>query len=322
MIEIRNLAACVLLASLLSVPACALSPEPTREARSSSATWGSRAPVPTARTEVTAAARGSEILVIGGFAEGRGTVKTVEIYDSASDSWRTGPRLPIALNHPMSATLDGVAYVLGGYRGPGLDNQTRRAFAWDGTWEEIAPMPAPRAAGGAVAARGRIYVVGGVGRSGLARATFVYNPRRDRWSRDPGIPTRRQHLGAAGYRGKVYVVAGRKGGFDSNLGVVERYNPATARWRRLPPLPTPRGGLAATATRDGLIVAAGGEGPDGTFDEVEAYNVATGRWRSLPPLPTARHGLGVVTVRGAVYALAGGPQPGLTYSDANERLAL
>lgn len=261
--------------------------------------------------------------MVGGFAEGEGTVPIVEIYNVSRNRWRTGPDLPLAVNHPAGFALDGVVYVFGGYRGPGTDNPTRRAFAFENRrWSEIAPMPGRRAAAGAAAAGDRIYVVGGVAGNGLARRTLVYNPARDAWSVARGLPTPRQHLGVARYQARIYAVGGRIGGLRSNLDDVERYNPATGRWTRLPSLPTRRGGLAAAGTSNGLIVAAGGEAPGGTFDEVEAFVVSRRRWRSLPRLPTARHGLGVVALGRRVFVLAGGPQPGLTFSDANESIRL
>jgi N-acetylneuraminic acid mutarotase len=250
-------------------------------------------------------------------------VATVEIYNVSRNRWRNGPDLPLAVNHPAGFALDGIVYVFGGYRGPGTDNPTRRAFAFEnGEWSEIAPMPGPRAAAGAAAAGGRIYVVGGVAGDGLGRRTFVYNPVRNAWSGARGLPTPRQHLGVGRYQGKIYAVGGRVGGLRSNLDDLERYNPATDRWTRLPPLPTRRGGLAAAGTSNGLIVAAGGEARGGTFDEVEAFVVSRRRWRSLPRMPTARHGLGVVALGTRVFVLAGGPQPGLTFSDANESIRL
>jgi N-acetylneuraminic acid mutarotase len=270
---------------------------------------------------VAATARRGKIFVIGGFAENRGTVATVEVYDIASDSWNTGPPLPLAVNHAMSATLDGVVYVFGGYIGGG--ETTRRAFALrDGRWRELPRMPEVRAAGGVGAVRGKLFIVGGVGPDGLADNTMVFDPGTRRWSTRGSLPTQRQHLGATGARRRVWVVAGRRGGLDTNMATFERYVPRTRGWRQLPDIPTARGGLAAAATRNGFVVAAGGEAPNRTFDEVEAFDIVRGRWRSLPPMPTARHGLGVVAVGNTIYVLAGGPEPGLTYSDANESLDL
>ena len=283
--------------------------------------WRSLAPVPTPRTEVAAAGANGRIFVVGGFAQIGGTVARVEIYNVATNRWRRGPDLPVAVNHAMSASLDGVVYVAGGYLL--TDEPSDRIFAFrNGTWIELPNLPEPRAAGGMVAARGRLYVVAGVGPSGLADSTLVYNPSTRTWRTIAGVPTPRQHLGVAATSGRIYAVGGRTGGLDSNLAKAERFNPSTGKWRALPNLPTARGGLGATGARGEFVIAAGGEGPSGTFEEVEAYDVDDKRWRVLPPLPTPRHGLGVVALGSVVYVLAGGPQPGLTYSDANEALDL
>ena len=283
------------------------------------AAWRRLAPVPSERTEVAAAAVGRRIWVLGGYAPDGATLATAEVYDTAAGTWARGPDLPVAVNHAMAATLDGVLYVAGGNDGTGPSTQLARL---DGDrWRTLAPLPQGRSAGGLVALDGRLYLVGGVVEGGLAADTQVYDPPADRWSSAPGLPTPREHLGAAASGGRVYVVGGRTGGIGNNLAAAEVFDPGSGRWTSVAELPTPRGGLAATATAAGQVVAVGGEAA-ATFPEAEAFDPASGRWRSLPPLPTLRHGLGVVAVGDVVYVLAGGPQPGLHTSAANEAIDL
>jgi non-specific serine/threonine protein kinase len=281
--------------------------------------WRRLAPVPSQRTEVAAAAVGRRIWVLGGYGSDGATLATAEVYDTAAGTWSRGPDLPVAVNHAMAATLDGVLYVAGGNDRDGPSDQVARLDG--GGWRPLARLPQGRSAGGLVALEGRLYLVGGVVDGGLAADTQVYDPASDRWSSAPGLPTPREHLGAAATGGRVYVVGGRVRGVGHNLATAEAFDPATGRWARLADLPTPRGGLAATATAGGQVVAVGGEAA-ATFEEAEAFDPASGRWRSLPPLPTPRHGLGVVAVGDVVYVLAGGPQPGLHTSSANEAIDL
>ncbi|MGH2813240.1 MAG: Kelch repeat-containing protein [Actinomycetota bacterium] len=294
--------------------------------------WRSLTPVPTARTEVAAAAVGSQIFVAGGFGEGGGTVAVVEVYDTEADRWATGPELPLATNHAMAASDGKSLFVLGGYAGPGLESPTDRGFRFDpagdcppgeicGSWEPLPRMPEVRAAAGAAFADGRIFVASGVGPSGLARSTLVFDPSSARWSEAPGLPTAREHLGVAAFDGRVFVVGGRTGGIGSNLTAAEVFDPSSGEWSSLPDMPTARGGIAAGSTENGFIVGAGGEA-EATFDEAEALDVEDERWISLPPMPTARHGLGVVGVGDVLYVLAGGPTPGLDFSTANEAIDL
>lgn len=295
------------------------SPAPTA---SGPLSWKVLESAPSRRTEVSVAAIGHRIFVMGGFTLGGGSVRSVEVYDASNDSWREGPRFPIALNHAMAVSHQGVVYVFGGYRGPALANATDRAFALSGrAWEELPRMPEVRAAAGAAAVGNVIYIAGGVGPSGLASSLLKYEPETKTWTAEQRLPTPREHLGVAGFDSKLYVVGGRTGGIGTNLATSEAFDPATGSWTALPDMPTARGGSAATATTNGFVVSAGGEA-DATFDEVEAFDVGGGKWISLPPMPTARHGLGVIAVGARVFVIAGGPNPGFAFSDANEMIDL
>ncbi|MDQ4027301.1 MAG: protein kinase, partial [Actinomycetota bacterium] len=222
--------------------------------------WRRLSPAPSKRTEVTATALDVRIFVMGGFSEAGDTVSDVEVYETETDSWGSGPDLPIAVNHAMSATLDRTVYSIGGYLGPGLQNPTDRAFAFrNGRWDEIPPMPQVRAAGGAAALDGAIYVAGGVGPDGLAEETFVFDPVANQWTTAHGAPTAREHLGVAAHRGLLYVVGGRTGGIGSNLAATEVFDPVTEEWTKLRDMPTARGGIGAAATSNGYVLAAGGE---------------------------------------------------------------
>src|SRR5919202_3623087 len=85
--------------------------------------WRSLAPVPSPRTEVAAAAVGGRIWVLGGYGGDGATLATAEVYDTATGGWSRGPDLPVAVNHAMAATLDGVLYVAGGNDGKGPSPQ-------------------------------------------------------------------------------------------------------------------------------------------------------------------------------------------------------
>src|SRR5215218_4488522 len=255
-LRLAAVAAALLLAGCTYVRDPAPSDAPLRPAGPAEAggpAWRTLAPAPSQRTEVAAAAVGRRIWVLGGYAPDGATLATVEVYDTAANRWERGPDLPVAVNHAMAATLDGVLYIAGGNDGDGPSPQVARL---DGDrWRTLAPLPQGRSAGGLVALDGRLYLVGGVVEGGLAADTQVYDPAADAWSPAPGLPTPREHLGAAASAGKVYVVGGRVGGAANNLGTAEAFDPARGRWTGLAELPTPRGGLAATATAGGQVVA-------------------------------------------------------------------
>jgi N-acetylneuraminic acid mutarotase len=282
--------------------------------------WRSAAPVPLPRTEVAAAVFGREIAVVGGFlANGQNTTRA-DAYSPARNRWRRLPNLPVRVDHTMAAGAGAELYVVGGY-GPGSVARATAFVLRRGRWSALPSLPAPRAAAGVAVAGGKLYVVGGVEAPGrLARDAFAFDFGDQRWSLIAG-PRAREHLGAAALGGVVYAVAGRTGGLETNLDIVEAYDAAANRWRAIPRVPGRRGGTAAAAV-SGRLVSAGGEEPGGTIRTVFAHNPGTRRWTSLPSLPRPRHGLGLVGYRGRAYALAGGPQPGLTVSGSNQVLRL
>lgn len=285
----------------------------------SSVRWTTRAPLPLARTEVSAAVLRGEIAVVGGFVADGNNSARVDLYSPGRNTWRRLPDLPVSVDHSTAATLSGRLYVAGGY---GQDRQRLRS-AWvfnSGAWRALPAMPEARAAAGAAIVGGKLYVVGGVAPDGLARRMVVFDPARSRWSILPG-PTPREHLAVTGAKGRVYAVGGRTAGLNTNLRVTESYAPGARSWRRLAPVPQARGGTAA-AVSGNTLVSAGGEAPQGTLAIVYGLDLRTGRWRRLADLGTPRHGLGLAALGGRVYAIGGGPRPGLFVSNANESLAV
>jgi hypothetical protein len=282
--------------------------------------WDSRAAMPLPRTEVSAAAVGNEIVVLGGLTIERGASARVDAYSPARDSWRRLPDLPIGVHHAMAVGLGGRAYVIGGYTVTGVTLRT--AFVLEkGAWRTLPRMPFPRAAAGAGVSGRKIVVAGGIGEGRrLARSALVLDTRTRRWSSAPG-PVPREHLGVTSLAGTVYAVAGRTSGLDTNLLQFESWRPGQASWQRLQPIPDSRGGTGAAALR-GHIVSAGGEEPDGTIAEVLAYRIDEKRWIRLADLPTPRHGVGMAALGRRVYVIGGGTEPGLTVSSANESFDL
>jgi len=275
--------------------------------------WGEVRPaMPTARSELAAVNYAKVLFVIGG----SGGPKVVERFPPAVGAWLRDPDLPIAVDHPMAAGVLGGrrpgVFVMGGYvNGVATDRLFYyRPVAEGGKWEELAPMPFPRAAGGAVAIGRRIYVVGGaVNATTLSNSLYVYDVETDKWSVGPDIPTPRDHLAVAAVGSVVCAVGGRRLSMSRNLGALECYDPGTNQWRKYSDMPTPRGGLGAAAVGNKLV-AVGGERPEGTFREVEIFDFASGAWTRGQDLVHPRHGLGVVAVDRVIYAIGGATRPG------------
>ena len=308
------LVALVLASCTPTIPPAVPSPSPTSS--SGPAAWRRVADIPTPRSEVAAAVFRGVVYVVGGFGGGN----VVETY--VPDRWMAGPRYPTAVDHAMAAGVDSAGtpglYVLGGNVNGVAIARSFRLFGDQG-WREIAPMPAPRSQGAAVAVGSRIYVVGGAQNDRLVSPTYVYDTATDRWTTVAPIPTPRDHLAAAAVDGRVCAVGGRRLSLLQNLAVFECYDPTADLWRAMPDAPTARGGIGAAVIGSRMFVA-GGEQGIGTFKEIDIFDASAGKWTRGPALPTSRHGLGVVAVTSTLYVMSGGPTPGVSQTAVCEAL--
>jgi hypothetical protein len=177
-------------------------------------------------------------------------------------------------------------------------------------WVSAGHLCLPRC-GHALASDGRtslLYSVGGYGGGQDANVFDVGHPQYGGYhdtvetfdmqtGRATVLPQRmssaRTGVGAAsGADGCIYVVGGSTDG-EEMLASCERYDPRRGVWQPLPPLPSARGYLAATFGLDGVLYVAGGSGNDGySFlsgsSFFAAFDPRRSAWEMLPPLPSER----------------------------------
>lgn len=289
-------AAALLAAIALAAPAGARKP----------ARWEQHAPMSFARTEAAYALADGKIYVMGGLGPEVVTVPLVEVYDVASDSWTTGPPMPVAVNHAMAAEHDGVVYVAGGYTAV-VFGAVPTFFAFSGgSWTPLAPMPETRAAAGMVEHDGKLYVIGGFSQQGeLATTTLVYDVAAGTWSTEAGMPKPREHHMLVEHDGLIYAIGGRIGDPATNMSDVQRFNPRTGKWKELAPMHQPRSGHTCAVTSNDLIACLGGETNGAVFETVEAYDVKRNRWIGLPSLASGRTGFGSAAIGTRLYAFSG-----------------
>lgn len=305
-----------------------------RAITSSESAWIKGAPMPTPRTEVTAALLEDNIYVIGGFNRSGHATDIVEDYNIGNNSWNTlvAP-LPELLHHASAASYDGKIYVVGGYGYPWIPSN--KLFVYDpfkNKWQEGKSMSTYRGALNANFVDGILYAVGGQNNStGILSTNEAYDPTTNVWIEKNSMPTARHHAASAVGDGKLYVIGGRVGDIfpTVNVNVNEMYDPQQDRWITLEPMPSNRSGIAAAAAAatsldsnnnnsSSSIYVVGGEEPSKTFSDNERYNSKSNKWSSEAPMPTARHGLAAVEANGKIYVIGGGPKPNLSVSNANE----
>lgn len=285
---------------------------PGRRSRPSGS-WSQVDAATLARQQVATAEIDGEVWVVGGLEQTDVATTAVSRLDPTTGEWTQEPDLPEALHHAMAVNLDGDLVVLGGWVGggpnPTAETSDRVHVLRDGSWQPLASLSRPRAAGAAEVVDGRIVVVGGGADGEPVRPTEVYDPGADRWEDRADIPTPREHLAAGTHDGSVYVVGGWMTGPDDNSNALERYDPDADTWTALEVMPTPRGSISGTVI-DGQLVVVGGETNRGILDTVELYDIAADEWRDGPSLPTARHGTGVAAVGSLVCVIGGARRRG------------
>ena len=273
--------------------------------------WRRRAPLPTARQNMDGTVLDGTLWVVGGLDARSEASNKVEGHDPVINSWKAGPDLPVRLHHHMVVTYKDEMVVIGGWIPQGSDQSAlvsdRVLRLRDGRWEQLPPLPRPRAAGAAAVVGDKIVVMGGQDEGRLLQTTEVFDG--EKWSEGASMPTPREHLAAASDGKYVYAVGGRELGPDKNFDTLERYDPENDSWSRLPDMPTARGGLGA-AVIGGRLYAVGGESPTRPFGNVESFDIETGNWARNSAMRTPRHGLDVEAIGTSIYALGGATKPG------------
>jgi N-acetylneuraminic acid mutarotase len=250
---------------------------------------------------------GGEVWVLGGLTDnlfGFSGSDVVEIYEPSSDQWTSGPDLPAPRHHAMAAVAGGEIYVIGGMDANSFAPTDTMWRLREGTWEELAPLPGPRAAGAAVGDESSIYLIGGVP-DGTSVLRFDLDTGE--WFVLPSLGRPREHVSAAIHGDQIVVVGGRWGS-DMHAST-EVYEFVTDRWIEGPALLEARSGFALV-TSDAGLMAIGGEVFNPTAVLASTERLLDGTWSPGPELPEALHGVPAVEVEGTVLVIGGSLRAG------------
>lgn len=315
---------------LLLFSACLSDPDgptPTDapDAASATANWTVRADMPIPRTEVTCAAHGTTIYVVGGFDATNTATNHFHRYDATTDAWTPLAPFPVAIHHTGLVAHDDEIYAFGGYTGSFPFAGTNTVWRYSPTsdeWSLSTTMPRLRGAHATAILDDQVYLIGGAPQqpgpetySSVDIFDFATSTFRD----GPTLAATREHLAASSAADTVVAVGGRRMSL-SNFATTETLASTRSAWEPAEEMPTPRGGIAAASWESSVFVF-GGEGVDGTFDETESFDVTTRSWSSWPPTPHARHGLCAVALQDGIHVIGGGPEPGLSVSVYHEVLS-
>jgi N-acetylneuraminic acid mutarotase len=298
-------------------------PPPTLPNAVEGGEWGLRSSLIEANSELAFAELNGRLYLLGGYPASRQTVRTVQVYDIASDRWELGPALPQPNNHGMAASVNGKIYLIGGQTEADEPAYVNTVYELDpaaGTWVARAPMPTARSAGVAIVHGGKIYVAGG--RPPRGNDFAVYDPATDHWQVLPNLPTQRNHLTGAAINGRIHVAGGRLGdGLSPQMTTVhEVFDPQTGAWTTAASMLRARSGMNGVIAQSCFHVW-GGEGPAGMFPDHDYYDPRSNSWTRLYDMPIPVHGVyGSAFVNGLIWVSGGGTHIGGSFGSLHNQV--
>jgi N-acetylneuraminic acid mutarotase len=112
---------------------------------------------------LAAAVVGGRIYTIGGRIDGSygRNLAVNEVYDPATDSWRSRTPMPTTRSGIAAAVLDGIIFVFGGESTSGTFDEVEGYDPRTNGWTRYAPMPTARHGLGAAVVSRRVHVISG-----------------------------------------------------------------------------------------------------------------------------------------------------------------
>ena len=90
---------------------------------------------------------------------GGSTLRSVEVYDPASNLWSIDPQMPTRRSSASTGVLKGKIYVIGGFSGSAYLNTVDEYNPETGVWRSRNPMSVTRSSAAAGVVNDAIYVI-------------------------------------------------------------------------------------------------------------------------------------------------------------------
>ncbi len=217
--------------------------------------------------------------------------RTLNIYDTATDSWSAGASMPAGRSGHASVQSNGKIYITGGY----LSSETNTIYEYDpaiDTWSTVSPsMSTSRASHVAVDAGNGLIILGG---SGERSVEFVYPGGSSGYG--SSLPIEMNYMGGAGFGSgddrRIYIMGGVKYNVYARscneaeyLSYVYKVNQYSVDWdwTACRSMPTVRSDLSVVELNDELF-AIGGRNCNGATNVVEVYSPITNTWATASPM--------------------------------------
>lgn len=263
---------------------------------------------------------GGDLWVVGGLLPQREKIlgpatDRVFVYDPDTARWRSGPSLPLPLDHVAVASDGQRLYVVGGETDTSAGKSVRKSVyvldAVNPTWRPGPPLPEPRTEGAAAWDGQRLVFAGGVASGGGPARTDVWTLQGSGWRKLGDLPVGRQHLAAASDgNGRTWFIGGRNRG--TRHGSLELVVGSDIRpYAQVAAASSP----AAVWHPDAGVCQLGGHTSQGATDKVTCLTEGS-RNDPWPPLPQPRYGAGAAVLGDAAYVVGGLTPDGSTRVDA------
>jgi N-acetylneuraminic acid mutarotase len=230
-------------------------------------TWDTtKTDMPTGRRSMASAVIDEKIYTIGGdpnFIGGVTTgVRTVEIYDPATDTWDTTKTDMLTAREAASASaVNGIIYVIGGVKPGGVASNEVEAYnPVTDEWETKTPMPTARWALSTAVVDGKIFAIGGSRPGGqILKTVELYDTGKDVWTvwtTEASMPVGNGYFGTGLVDGIIYTVGGASNP-ASPYSQVFACDPSTGEWLEKTAMSMARFALGVGVV-NGKIYAIGG----------------------------------------------------------------
>ena len=233
------------------------------------------------------------LYVTGGYDNLFQLLSDVEMYTPASNTWSATAPLPAARGRHAAVAVRSAIYVLGGRggRARGANRATLCSVlkfdSTQGTWSEVAPMPAGRLACAACVIGSNIYMFGGFGGDRLEASVFKFDTDADEWTILADMPQACISVSANFLGGLVYIVGAGGSGRD-----VLCFDPVSGMWSTLASTLQDRQRGSSFVVAGSLYAAGEVYHPS----SVERYDVASNTWTAVADMLEGRLFFGAVTI--------------------------
>ena len=238
------------------------------------------------------------VLVAGGTSNGTAVIKTAELYDPVTNTWRaTGDMKTARRGHTATVLNNGKILVVGGYDGTNALSTAETYDPSTGVWTNtIGPLAyTHRYHTATLLSDGKVLIAGGtVGPLGTADAKYteVYSPLAGTFSAGPLLPEERQgHTATTLSNGDVLFVGNSIG--NGALVRTLKYDGTTFTWAHLASPAVATGSLskarynhAASLLASGKVLVTGGFSTDPT--SAELYDPTARTWSSAGNMLASR----------------------------------